>query len=632
MIILQASHVEKAFQGEVLFSNIDLTLQENSRVGLVGRNGAGKSTLLKLLTGEELPTAGEIIRKKEVTLGYLTQDTGLSSERTIFAEMLTVFIALIEKEKRLTQLEKEFAQARGDELSNLMETYDRLAESFKQESGYDYQTKIESVLTALKFPVQMWEQKISDLSGGQKTRLALAKVLLAAPKLLILDEPTNHLDIETIDWLENYLRAYAGGLLVVSHDRYFLDKVTTETFELSRGKLSRFAGNYSFYATERLKRLESQQKAYQAQQKEIEKLEDFIDRNLVRASTTKRAQSRRKQLEKIERLDVPDHDQKGPHLVFETQKNSGNVVLTVNEAAIGYGSLPLSAPIQIDERKGQALALVGENGIGKTTLLKSIIGEIPLLSGTVKLGANVSLGYYDQEQGSLDLKKTVLNELWDRHKLMPEAEIRSVLGAFLFTADAVKKTVGMLSGGEKARLLLAELALAHDNFLVLDEPTNHLDIDSREVLEAALINFDGTLLFVSHDRYFINRIASQVVELSPSGSQTYLGDYDYYLEKKAQEKEKLQEAAAPAHKEKTADSREAQKSKQRENRKKERALLAIEERLEIISSNLTELEGQMQAQVEDYEALMALQEEVQKLQQEKEGLEEEWLLLSEEMS
>ena len=401
---------------------------------------------------------------------------------------------------------------------------------------------------------------VSDLSGGQKTRLALAKLLLEKRDLLILDEPTNHLDIETLTWLENYIQGYTGALLIVSHDRYFLDKVVNEVYELSHQHSSHYVGNYSHYIEEKASRLRTQWKEYEKQQVKIQKLEDFVNKNLVRASTTKRAQSKRKQLEKMDRLERPEGEEKGPHFKFHASKESGNVVLKVTDAAIGYDSKVISNPITFELRKHHAMAVVGPNGIGKSTLLKSILGNIPFIHGSATFGTNVQTGYYDQEQQNLHDKKTVLNEIWDDHPNMLEKDVRSLLGSFLFVGDDVKKVVHNLSGGEKARLTLTKLALQEDNFLMLDEPTNHLDIDSKEVLESALIDFEGTILFVSHDRYFINQVADTVLEITPEGSNLYLGNYDYYLEKKAE----LEAIEAAKEAEQSQDDQQVSKTSQKQ--------------------------------------------------------------------
>lgn len=533
MIILQANKIERSFAGEVLFDNINLQVDERDRIALVGKNGAGKSTLLKILVGEEEPTSGEINKKKDISLSYLAQDSRFESENTIYDEMLHVFNDLRRTERQLRQMELEMGEKSGEDLDKLMSDYDRLSENFRQAGGFTYEADIRAILNGFKFDESMWQMKIAELSGGQNTRLALAKMLLEKPNLLVLDEPTNHLDIETIAWLENYLVNYSGALIIVSHDRYFLDKVATITLDLTKHSLDRYVGNYSRFVELKEQKLATEAKNYEKQQKEIASLEDFVNRNLVRASTTKRAQSRRKQLEKMERLDKPEAGKKAANMTFQSEKTSGNVVLTVENTAIGYDGEVLSQPINLDLRKMNAVAIVGPNGIGKSTFIKSIVDQIPFIKGEKRFGANVEVGYYDQTQSKLTPSNTVLDELWNDFKLTPEVEIRNRLGAFLFSGDDVKKSVGMLSGGEKARLLLAKLSMENNNFLILDEPTNHLDIDSKEVLENALIDFDGTLLFVSHDRYFINRVATHVLELSENGSTLYLGDYDYYVEKKA---------------------------------------------------------------------------------------------------
>lgn len=634
MIILQANKIERSFAGEVLFDNISLQVDERDRIALVGKNGAGKSTLLKILVGEEEPTSGEINKKRDLSLSYLAQDSRFESSNTIYDEMLHVFDDLRKTEKTLRQMELEMGEKTGADLEKLMQDYDRLSEEFRQAGGFTYEADIRAILNGFKFDESMWQMKIEELSGGQNTRLALAKMLLEKPNLLVLDEPTNHLDIETIAWLENYLVNYSGALLIVSHDRYFLDKVATITLDLTKHSLDRYVGNYSSFVEQKEQKLLTEAKNYEKQQKEIAALEDFVNRNLVRASTTKRAQSRRKQLGKMERLDKPEAGTKSAHMPFHSDKTSGNVVLTVEEAAVGYDDQILSEPINLDIRKMNAVAIVGPNGIGKSTLIKSIVGQIPFIKGEARFGANVEVGYYDQTQSKLTPHNSVLDELWNDFKLTPEVEIRNRLGAFLFSGDDVKKTVGMLSGGERARLLLAKLSMENNNFLILDEPTNHLDIDSKEVLENALIDFDGTLLFVSHDRYFINRVATQVLELSEEGSTLYLGDYDYYLEKKA-ELEALAAAQAEtvpvsSTEEVTGNDYHLQKQNQKELRK-------ITRRIEQLEAEMEELDQKIQAITEtmhstnDAEDLVQLQSELDQLTIQQEAVMEEWAELSEQV-
>ena len=634
MIILQANKIERSFAGEVLFDNISLQVDERDRIALVGKNGAGKSTLLKILVGEEEPTSGEINKKRDLSLSYLAQDSRFESSNTIYDEMLHIFDDLRKTETALRQMELEMGEKTGADLEKLMQDYDRLSEEFRQAGGFTYEADIRAILNGFKFDESMWQMKIEELSGGQNTRLALAKMLLEKPNLLVLDEPTNHLDIETIAWLENYLVNYSGALLIVSHDRYFLDKVATITLDLTKHSLDRYVGNYSSFVEQKEQKLLTEAKNYEKQQKEIAALEDFVNRNLVRASTTKRAQSRRKQLEKMERLDKPEAGTKSAHMTFHSDKTSGNVVLTVEEAAVGYDDQVLSEPINLDIRKMNAVAIVGPNGIGKSTLIKSIVGQIPFIKGEARFGANVEVGYYDQTQSKLTPHNSVLDELWNDFKLTPEVEIRNRLGAFLFSGDDVKKTVGMLSGGERARLLLAKLSMENNNFLILDEPTNHLDIDSKEVLENALIDFDGTLLFVSHDRYFINRVATQVLELSEEGSTLYLGDYDYYLEKKA-ELEAL--AAAQAEAEPASSTEEVTSNDYHLQKQNQKELRKITRRIEQLEAEMEELDQKIQAITEtmystnDAEDLVQLQSELDQLTIQQEAIMEEWAELSEQV-
>lgn len=633
MIILQANKIERSFAGEVLFDNITLQVDERDRIALVGKNGAGKSTLLKILVGEEEPTSGEINKKKDISLSYLAQDSRFESENTIYDEMLHVFDDLRRTEKQLRQMELEMGEKSGEDLNKLMSDYDRLSENFRQAGGFTYEADIRAILNGFKFDESMWQMKIAELSGGQNTRLALAKMLLEKPNLLVLDEPTNHLDIETIAWLENYLVNYSGALIIVSHDRYFLDKVATITLDLTKHSLDRYVGNYSRFVELKEQKLATEAKNYEKQQKEIAALEDFVNRNLVRASTTKRAQSRRKQLEKMDRLDKPEAGKKSANMTFQSEKTSGNVVLTVENAAIGYDGEILSEPINLDLRKMNAVAIVGPNGIGKSTFIKSIVDQIPFIKGEKCFGANVEVGYYDQTQSKLTPSNTVLDELWNDFKLTPEVEIRNRLGAFLFSGDDVKKSVGMLSGGEKARLLLAKLSMENNNFLILDEPTNHLDIDSKEVLENALIDFDGTLLFVSHDRYFINRVATHVLELSENGSTLYLGDYDYYVEKKSEVEMIQAEEASTSNQAKESspvNDYQAQKESQKEVRKLMRQIENLEAEIEELESQSQAISEQM-LETNDAGKLMELQAELDKISHRQEEAMLEWEELSEQV-
>ena len=536
MILLQVHQLSKLFGAELILSNIKLEVQTRDRIALVGRNGAGKSTLLKIIAGHLSHDSGEIMKPKDVSIGYLAQDTGLESSLSIWEEMLLVFKDLQLMEKELRKLEQQMADPSiyedQDRYSKLLKEYDGLQVAFKDQGGYQFEADIRSVLHGLNFASFDYDTPISTLSGGQKTRLALGKLLLTKPDILILDEPTNHLDIETLSWLEQYLQNYSGAVLIVSHDRYFLDKVVNQVYEVSRKRINRYKGNYSAYLVQKAEEYERDMKQFEKQQEEVAKLQDFIQKNLARASTTKRAQSRRKKLEKMDLMDRPLGDEKSANILFDIEKQSGNEVLQIVNGAVGYNNQAVSSEINLRITKGESIALVGPNGIGKSTLLKTLIDKLPLLQGDIRFGTNVSIGYYDQEQAELSSNKTVLSELWDEYPFKTEKEIRTVLGNFLFSGDDVLKIVSTLSGGEKARLALSKLMMQKANFLILDEPTNHLDLDSKEVLENSLIDYPGTILFVSHDRYFINRIATKVVELSQKGAADYLGDYDYFVEKK----------------------------------------------------------------------------------------------------
>nr|WP_269105958.1 ABC-F family ATP-binding cassette domain-containing protein [Lactiplantibacillus plantarum] len=639
----------RRFGADVLFDNVQMDIQEHARVALVGRNGAGKSTLLKMIAGETVPDEGQISMRKGLTIGYLAQDQGLDSNNTIWEEMSSVFAELHAIEKRMHQLENQLSDPAimNDEQAyqQTLKTYDQIQTEFQQKNGYGYQAEIRGVLHGFQFDADVYDKSVTALSGGQKTQLALAKLLLEKRDLLILDEPTNHLDVETLTWLESYLQSYSGALLIVSHDRYFLDRVVNEVYDLSHHEMVHYTGNYDQFVQEKAARIQAQWKHYEKQQAEISKLEDFVNRNIVRASTTKRAQARRKQLAKMDRLDRPDSDEKTAHFGFHAAKQSGNIVLTVKDAAVGYDGQILSEPDNLNIKKHEAIAIVGPNGIGKSTFLKSILGQIPFIKGQAVFGTNVVTSYYDQEQRNLNDKKTVLSELWDEHPTTPEKDIRTILGSFLFTGEDVDKPVHALSGGERARLLLTKLAMQNDNFLILDEPTNHLDIDSREVLEVALNDFDGTLLFVSHDRYFINQVATSVVEVSPEGTELFLGDYDYYIDKK-QEQAEIAAAAASQAAEKAAEAGaadstsattaaprskgqqnyQASKQQQREKRKLERSVAALEEQMTALDEQATQIQTEM-AQPEvsaDVGKLQDLQKELEAINTQQEQVETEW--------
>ncbi|MGE6964233.1 ABC-F family ATP-binding cassette domain-containing protein [Bacillus thuringiensis] len=639
MILLQVNGLSKLYGAETILANIKLEVQTKDRIALVGRNGAGKSTLLKIIAGELSHDGGEIIKPKDVSIGYLAQNTGLETSLTIWDEMLTVFTHLQQMETKLRRLEQEMGKE--ENFSNeaiyerLLADYDQLQLNYKDQGGYQYEADIRSILSGLGFPVETHQTTISTLSGGQKTRLALGKLLLTKPDLLILDEPTNHLDIETLTWLEQYLQGYPGAILIVSHDRYFLDKLVTQVYEISNKESRRFVGNYSKYLDLKSALYEQEMKRYEKQQDEIAKLEDFVQKNIARASTTKRAQSRRKQLDRMELLTRPLGDSKSASFHFDIEKQSGNDVLQVKDATIGYDEDPIIENVTMRLTREDSVALVGPNGIGKSTLLKSIVNKLPLLNGDVSFGSNVSVGYYDQEQANLTSSKRVLNELWDEYPLQPEKEIRTILGNFLFTGDDVLKPVSSLSGGQKARLALAKLMMQKSNLLILDEPTNHLDLNSKEILENALIDYPGTLLFVSHDRYFINRVTTTVVELSTEGAQEYLGDYDYYVEKKnemieraAFEQLEQQENQAPVQKTVAQEKLNYLEEKERKQleRQRTRKIEELEQNIVNLEEEIATLEDQLCLPeiYADYEKASEITTKKQTLQEQLETCMAEW--------
>ncbi|WML50177.1 ABC-F family ATP-binding cassette domain-containing protein [Neobacillus sp. PS3-34] len=640
MILLQVNQLAKYYGADLILSNIKLELQTRDRAALVRRNGAGKSTLLKIIAGHMSHDGGEVIKPKEVSIGYLAQNTGLESNLSIWEEMLTVFDSLRKMEGSLRQLELQMADpdAISDEAkySRILAEYDSLQVKFKELGGYQYEADIRSVLHGLNFHSFDYSTSISTLSGGQKTRLALGKLLLKKPDILILDEPTNHLDIDTLSWLEQYLQGYEGAILIVSHDRYFLDKVVNQVYEISRRQIQRFPGNYSSYLEKKAENYERDMKQFEKQQDEIAKLQDFIQRNLARASTTKRAQSRRKTLEKMDKMDRPLGDEKSAAFSFDIEKQSGNDVLSVNSLAVGYDGDMVSENISFRVAKGDSIALVGPNGIGKSTLLKTIVEKLPALKGDVRYGSNLAIGYYDQEQAELTSNKRVLNELWDEYPLKSEKEIRTVLGNFLFSGDDVLKIVSTLSGGEKARLALSKLMMQKANLLILDEPTNHLDLDSKEVLENALIDYPGTILFVSHDRYFINRIATRVLELSRNGSMDYLGDYDYFVEKKQELAELELESSSIVNN--SVESELQDKTGYQQDKEAKKLERQRKRKLEDIELKIEELEEEIQHYEEqlchpeifqDHQKVLEINQKNEKAKEMLEQLMDEWSSLAE---
>lgn len=644
VIVLQVNQLYKSYIADEILSGVKLEVQHRDRVALVGRNGAGKSTLLKIIAGQLSYDSGEIIMPKGIKLGYLDQHAGLESDLSIWDEMMTVFEPLKQLEQQIRSLELQMAEPtiyeNAERYQKITAEYDQLQHDFKERGGFQYEADTRSVLHGMQFYPDSYEQSISSLSGGQRTRLALAKLLLTKPELLILDEPTNHLDIETLNWLENYLKNYDGAMLIVSHDRYFLDQVVSIVYEVSRHHVTKFTGNYSSYLDQKAKNYERDLKLYEKQMDEKAKLETFVQKNLARASTTKMAQSRRKVLEKTEWMDSPDGDEKSATFTFDIEKQSGNDVLSVDDLTIGYGQTPISEHINMRAYRKDRIALVGPNGVGKSTLLKTIIKDLPALSGDIRYGTNVQLGYYDQDLAKLSTNRTVLREIWDEWPLMNEKDVRTVLGRFLFSGEDVDKIVHDLSGGEKARLTLAKLMLEKNNVLILDEPTNHLDLDSKEVLENALIDFPGTLIFVSHDRYFINRIATKVVELSNEGSFEYLGDYDYYVEKKEELAEIAAEKEAALIKTKPIIQKEVPTSNQaidKETKKKERKIQRQIEDIEQIMSDLETTIAKLEEELCDpdvfsnHEKALIIQTQLDEEKVKHEEYELQWLALQEEL-
>ena len=630
MIIAQAQDLEQRFGGNTIFSNISFSVPDNARIGLVGPNGAGKTTLLKIMTGQQEPTSGQFTINKGLKVGYIAQENALDEDKTIWDEMLTVFDNLIEKNKRITKMQEQIAEHPEDE--DLLKRYDQLAYDFEQEGGFTYQAEIKSILNGFNFKENTWQKVIGTLSGGEKTRLAFVKLLLQKPPVLLLDEPTNYLDLDTLDWLESFLKNYQGAIITVSHNQYFLDHLANQIFELNFGKLTTFKGNYSQYVKERELMNNQQEAAYEKQQEKIKKEEEFIQKNLVRASTTKRAQSRRKALNKMERIKPPKHKQK-VRINFTSDRPSGKEVLIAKDLTIGYPDKTMVSDIDFQVNKNDRVAIIGPNGIGKSTLLKTIMKKLEPKDGSIKYGASLDIGYYDQELQSLDPSKTVLDTIWDRHKTMPEKEVRSILASFLFTAEDIDKTVGQLSGGQKARLTLTVLSLEKDNFLLMDEPTNHLDIEAKEVLEQALDNYDGTLLFVSHDRYFINELANKIISVRDGHAKIYNGNYSYYLDEKAKQAAAVQEAKAEQTESTTSANQnqgklsyQEQKARDSQKRKLERAVSDAEARIEKLENEEQEIQTEMASPdiAASFEKLGPLQEKLSAVQEQLDQANTDW--------
>ena len=624
MILLQTSKLTKLYSGTPILENVQFEVKKGERIAVVGRNGAGKSTLLKMIADEIDFDSGEIHKPQSVVLGYFAQSSHVNSNDTIYNEMLSVFAETIKLKGQLEELSLKMAEEdpSSEQYLRIIEQYQNLNHRFELMSGYTYESEINNILNRFKFNEIGFDQKISNLSGGQKTRLALAKLLLQKPDVLILDEPTNHLDIDTIEWLEGYLKKYSGAVVIVSHDRYFIDQIATTVYEIEYRKCTKYKGNYSDYIDQKAVSYASLMKQYEKQQKEISKMEDFISRNIVRASTTKRAQSRRKLLDKMERIEIPKINDKSIGLTFEIDRRSGNDVLKVEDLTVGYPDQIISDHLDFQINRLDRVALIGPNGIGKSTILKTVAGDLPKLGGEVYYGKSLDMGYFDQEQANLTSNNTVLNEVWNYFPTRLEKDIRTLLGNFLFTGDDVFKTVNQLSGGEKVRLTLCKLMLQKNNFLLLDEPTNHLDIDSKEMLELSLEDYEGTVFFISHDRYFIDKIATRILEVTPHGVVSYLGNYSDYMEKKQQlaelEAAKLAEESNATTTNNVTDYQKQKEQRRLEQQRKrqlediESKIAAYEEELEYKKAELfqeevyldTQKSAQVQARIEELEELI----------------------------
>lgn len=634
-MLIQLNNVTKNFVVNEIFSNVKMEINDKDRVAIVGRNGAGKSTLLKIISGELSFDSGERTVSKNTTIGYLSQEFIVREDLSIYEEMITCFDEIISLEANLEKLSYELTPENIENDPGLLDRFDRLQNEVLTHKDYHYKSKIESVLYGLDFTKDVFDKKISTFSGGEKTRLSMAKLLLSEPDLLILDEPTNHLDMENVAWLENYLSSYNGAIVIVSHDRYFLDKVVNVVYNLEFGKLKKYVGNYSKFLKQYEEDYEKQLKEFTSQQKDIKRLEEFVQKNIARASTSKMAKSRQKVLDKMELIDNPKKDDKAANIEFNIKEQSGRDVLMIENLKVGYDGKQVGNAYNFSVYKGDRIAIVGRNGIGKSTLIKTIAKKQNAIGGSVHYGSKVSLGYYDQKQAEFESSKTILNELWDEYPLMKEAEVRTVLGRFLFRGDSVLKIVRDLSGGEKARLQLAKLMLEKNNLLVLDEPTNHLDITSKQVLEDALENYEGTIVFVSHDRYFINKIANKVLDITGDDYSIYLGNYDYYLEKREQEliAKKLKEEKTDEVQEKVANDYVLGKEEKKRIRKLERTreellekIESLEEKVSLVNNELTKEEVYTDAiKVQEYN------EELRSLNQEIEDLNNTWLEIEEEL-
>ncbi|MGN0243204.1 MAG: ATP-binding cassette domain-containing protein [Lachnospiraceae bacterium] len=597
-MILSCQSVSKAFGTDEIIKEISFHIEDKEKAAIVGINGAGKSTLLKIITGELLPDDGQVILAKGKTIGYLAQNHENHFCETIYEEMLDVKKEIIALDKRMRETEQQMKHAKDEELEDLYTLYNRLQHEFEMAEGYRYKSEIAGVLKGLGFEESMWSHPISTLSGGQKTRVALGRLLLSRPDIILLDEPTNHLDMNSIQWLENYLLNYDGSVIIVCHDRYFLDKVVTKVIELDQGHARSYQGNYSAYMEKRAQLRHVMQREYEAQQREIRHQQEVITKlkSFNREKSIKRAESREKMLNKLERIEKPTEARTDMRITLTPQTESGNDVLTVEGLSKSFGTHTLFSDIDFDIKKGEKVALIGQNGTGKTTILKIINKYCPKDSGKVLLGSNVHIGYYDQEHQVLSSAKTIFDEISDSYPALTNTKIRNTLGAFLFTGDDVFKRICDLSGGERGRVSLAKLMLSNANFLILDEPTNHLDIHSKEILEQALQDYTGTVFYVSHDRYFINRTATRILELENESLHSYLGNYDNYLHEKEKQASRITAQAVTNQPKETSTAKldwKQQKEEQAKQRKRENDLAKVEHEIEELENTLEELQARL---------------------------------------
>lgn len=631
-MVLACNNISKSFGIDEIIKNASFHIEEREKAAIVGINGAGKTTLLRIIMGEYQADSGEVIIAKDRTIGYLAQHQKLSGDNTIYDELLSVKKDIIELEQKIRRLELEMHSKEGVELEAVMEAYSKSTHQFELQNGYAYKSEVVGVLKGLGFDESDFEKKMNTLSGGQKTRVALGRLLLSKPDIIMLDEPTNHLDMNSIAWLENYLVNYDGSVIIVAHDRYFLDKVVTKVIEVERGTVSVFSGNYSDYAAKKKQLMDAKLKEYYNQQRDIKHQEEVIAKlkSFNREKSIKRAESREKLLDKIEVINKPITEQETMHFKLEPAKESGNDVLSVEGLSKAFGGNRLFDNVSFEIKKGEKVALIGNNGTGKTTILKIINHIIDADAGKVKLGANVEIGYYDQEHNVLHMDKTAFDEIGDAYPDMTNTQIRNMLACFLFTGDDVFKKISDLSGGERGRVSLAKLMLSNANFLILDEPTNHLDIMSKEILESALNRYTGTVLYVSHDRYFINKTASRIMELSANTVTNYIGNYDYYLEKRDILAPKEVKQVSSEKNTAVKDDWKAQKEEQAKLRKRQNDIAKIEKSIEQLEKDNSELDEQLALPevYSDVKQLMKLNEKKQEIEKKLEKLYEDWETLS----